>query len=290
MEALRTNSFKVVGRLTSADLKEGFKQNGDAYISGKATVVANLGGRDNEFEISFYTNKLTQAKKESQLFVSYSKMNELIGKKVEVTGEIRESRFFSRNNSQMVSSQQLSGRFVRGTAESAADEASFELAGFVVEELKEKTNKDNEVYRYDIALGQANYNNTSMQRFILHVDPADREIVTGVKAYKVGQTVQVNGDLNFIVETTTSAAKREGGFGEAVVRTYTNKYHNYFIKGGSAPIVSAEAGAYASDMIRTFVATYKARDVELAAKAKDSQPATEAESSAPVVSRQTSLI
>lgn len=290
MDILKTNSFKVVGRLASADLKENFKQNGDAYISGKAVVISNIGGRDNEFEISFYTNKLTKDKKESQLFVSYSKMGELIGKKVEVTGDIRESRFFSRNNSQMVSSQQLSGRFVRGTTETAEDCATFEIAGFVIEEVKEKVNKNNEVYRYDLAIGQANYSNTSMQRFVLHINPNDREIVNGVKGYHVGQTVQVNGDLNFFVETQTVEANREGGFGESVTRTYTNKFHNFFIKGGSAPIASAEMGAYGNDMIRTLVSAYKARDVELSEKAKADGTSAPAEKDSAVFSRQTSLL
>ena len=289
MELLRTNSFKIIGRLKSQDLKVGRKDNGEGYISGKAIIISNLDGRDNEFEVSFYTNQLTKDKKESQLFITYSNLESLVGKKVEVTGELRESRFWSRASNQMVSAQQLSGRFIRGTTESSIDEGSFELGGFVIEELKEKKNKDNEVYRYDLALGQSNYSGTSMSRFVVHVDPNEREIVNGVRSYRIGQTVRVNGDLRFIVNIVTSTASNEGGFGSGVTRTFTNKIHSFFVRGGTAPIADAAQGMYSSDVVRSLVAAYKARDVELSAKAKDSG-ADAVEEAAPVSSRQTSLI
>lgn len=59
--------------------------------------------------------------------------------------------------------------------------------------------------------------------FVLHVDPSDRELVNAVSAYEVGQTVQINGTLNFKVETVTAERKSEGGFGTGVTRTYTNR-------------------------------------------------------------------
>lgn len=289
MDLLRTNTFKVVGRLQSQDLKIGNKKaDGSGFISGKAVIISKLDGRDCEFEISFFANQNTKDGKESQLFTSYSKLGDLVGKKVEVTGDIRESRFFSSNANQMVSAQQLGGRFVRGVSESTADEGSFEIGGFVVESLKEKTNKENAIYRYDLALGQANYSGNGMNRFVLHINPADVEIVNGVRGYEVGQTVSVHGDLRFFVEKVVSERKNEGGFGESVTRTFTNKQHNFFITGGTAAIVDAAKGMYPMDVIKTLVAAYKAHDVELAEKGKSSSAPVE---DAPVVTnRQTSLI
>lgn len=293
MDLLRTNTFKIVGKLVSQNLKTGNrKDNGAGFISGKAVVVSNLGGKDCEFEVSFFANQSTQNGKDNQLYVSYSKMSELIGKKVEITGDIRENRFYSARTNEMVSAQQLSGRFIRGVAETSADEGSFEVGGFVVESLKEKRNKNNEIYRYDLALGQSNYSGTNMSRLVFHINPSDVEIVKGVSAYQVGQTVSVYGDLRFYVETITTEKANEGGFGAPVVRTYVNRQHNYFITGGTAAIVAADKGMYPSDIIRNLVSAYKARDVELSSKAKESS----AESAAvvkeePKVSfRQTSLI
>jgi len=290
MDLLRTNSFKIIGRLVAADMKPGNrKSDGQGYISGTATIVSNIEGADNTFEIRFYSAAKTADGKVSQLYTSYSKMPELVGKKIEVTGEIRENRFYSKSGNQLASSQQLSGRFVRGTTETATDEAVFEIGGFVVEELKEKTNKDGEIYRYDIAIGQSNYKGDMMSKFVLHVNPTDRPIIEGVKGYHVGNTVKVNGKLNFIVKTVTAEAKNEGGFGEPVVRTYTNKISNFFILGGSSVISDPLVGAYPSDVIRTLVSAYKAHDVEIENAAKEgSSPVVDSE---PVVtSRQASLL
>lgn len=291
MDLLRTNSFKIVGKLISQDLKiANRKDNGAGYISGKAVVVASLGGANNEFEISFFTNQTTKDGKESQLFTSYSKLGDLVGKKVEITGEIRENRFWSSTANQMVSSQQLSGRFVRGVSESTADEGSFEMGGFVVETLKEKLNKKNEVYRYDLTLGQANYGGDCINRYVVHVNPVDIDIVNGVRGYAVGQTVIIRGDLRFIVEQVTTEINNEGGFGAPVTRTYTNKQHNFFITSGSAPIMDVAKGMYPSDVIKTLVSAYKARDVELAGKAKSSSSDDAGSSDTVVTNRQTSLL
>lgn len=290
MDLLKNNSFKIVGRLVSQDLQPANARNdGHGYISGNAVVVANLDGRDCEFEISFYTNQKTKEGKDSQLYVSYSKLGDLVGKKVEVTGDIRESRFYSKKGNQMASSQKLNGRFVRGVAESTADEGSFEFGGFVVDTLKEKTNKAGEVYRYDLTLGQANYSGDMMGRYTFHIHPSDVEIVRGVQKYQIGETVFVHGNLRFFVEKVTSSINNDGGFGEAVVRTYTNKQSNYFITGGSAVIKDIEKGMYPSDVIRNLVSAYKARDVELASNAKDDSNDA-GEEAAPISARQTSLI
>jgi len=290
MDLLRTNSFKIVGRLSSVDMRPGNrKSDGAGYISGSAVVVSSLGGADNTFEIRFYTSQNTKDGKVSQLYNSYSKMSELIGKKVQIDGEIRENRFWSKSTNQMASAQQLSGRFVRGVSETTADEATFEVGGFIVEELKEKVNKDNEIYRYDVAIGQANYSGNMMSKFTLHVNPSDREIINGVKSYRVGDTVRVNGDLNFIVKVVTSTAKNEGGFGEGITRTFTNKISNFFIQGGSSVITDSAQGAYPSDVIRSLVSAYKAHDVELMNAAKDGGSEAVEEASV-VTSRQTSLI
>lgn len=290
MDLVKTNSFKVVGRLVSQNLQVAHrKDNGAGYISGTAVVESQLDGAKNEFEVSFYANEKTAKGEVSALFTSYSKLQELVGKKVEITGNLQESRFWSKNNNQMVSSQRLSGRFVHGVAETTNDEGTFELGGFVVEGLKEKLNKNNEIYRYDLTLGQANYKGDSLNRYVVHVNPVDTEIVNGVRGYNVGQTVTVYGDLRFIVTEVRSERKNEGGFGEPVVRVYTNKQHNFFVTSGTAPVMSVEQGMYSSEMIRNLVAAYKARDVELAEKGKDSKT-EEVEVSTYVSSKQASLI
>lgn len=287
----RTNNFKIVGRLISADVRTGNrKDNGQGYVSVDVTVQSNIGGKNNEFEISLFASQMTKEGKPSQLYTSYTKLPELVNKKVEISGEIRENRYYSANLSQIISSQQLSGRWVRGVADSSTDEATYELGGFIVKSLIERQNKAGEVYRYDLTIAQSNFAGNGLSMYTLHVDPSRRDILAGVEGYNVGDTVRLNGNLVFTVETVTAASNNEGGFGEPVTRTYTNKQKNFFIEGGSAPI--ADDTAYDNVTIKTLIDAYKAHDVELTAASNTttSTPATAAPAEAPVTRRQTSLI
>ena len=284
----RINSFKVVGRLIKADIKQGTStKTGQPYVSVTATVQSVINGVNNEFEIDFYASQMTGAGKVSSLYTSYSKMNELEGKKVEITGSIRENRYFSTTLNQIVSGQELAGRFVKGVAESSQDDAKWEMSGFIVKTLVEKVNKKEEVYRYDLTLAQANYSGSSISMYVLHVDPSRKDIIKGVEGYEVGQTVRLNGSLNFKVETVTSEVNNEGGFGEAIVRTFTNRQKNFFINGGSAPI--NDESKYQGSEISNLISDYKARDVELSDKARSAAPAA-VENTPTVTKKQTSLI
>lgn len=286
----RTNTFKVVGRLLNTDVRTGtLKSNGQEYISIDVTVQSTIGGKNNEFEISLFANKLTKDGKPSQLYTSYSKLPELVNKKVEISGDIRENRYFSSNLNQIISTQQLNGRWVRGVADSSTDEATYELGGFIVKSLVERQNKAGEVYRYDLTIAQSNYAGNGLSMYTLHVDPSRRDILAGVEGYNVGDTVRLNGNLNFTVETVTAASNNDGGFGEPVTRTYTNKQKNFFIEGGSAPI--ADDTAYDNVTIKTLIDAYKANDVALTAKGSTStSSAAPVVEDAPVTRRQTSLI
>lgn len=291
---LRTNSIKIVGRLTDAQVTTGNrKDNGAGYISVDATVESVINGVSNEYKVNFYTSQLTKDGKQSKLYDSYSKLSEMVGKKVEIDGEIRENRYWSANLNQLISTQLLSGKFVKGVVESAVDVASFVIGGFLVKTPVEKRNKKDEVYRYDVTVGQSNYKGDGMNMITLHIDPNHREIVSGVEGlYSVGDTVQFSGSLVFKVETVT-VEDENTAFGAPVTRTYTNRQNNFYIEGGSNPI--ADERSYSSDVVTTLINAYKAHDVELQNAASNS--AKPANNSAPVnnaaptvTKRQTSLI
>lgn len=285
----RENTFRVIGTLTNADIKTGTrKDNGQEYVSVNMTVNSVINGKTNEYEISLFASRLTSEGKESQLFINYTKLNELVNKKVDVSGEIRENRYWSTNLGQMVSTQQLSGRFVRGVADSTTDAATYTLGGFIVKTPVEKTNKAGEVYRYDVTVGQSNYSGTGMSMFTLHIDPNDRNIISGVEGYEVGDTVKLNGDLLFTVEQVT-VEDNNSAFGQGVARTFTNRQRNFFIKGGSNPI--DDETAYTRENIKTLIDAYKANDIRLSEGAKSDAADAPVVSEQPVVTRrQTSLI
>lgn len=283
------NEFKVVGRLTKATLKTGKStRTGQEYVSATAVVVSNVNGVDNEYEITFFANQMTADNKVSALFTSYSKMPELEGKKVEIKGTLRENRFFSSSLNQIVSTQELSGRFIQGVPESAVDEGSWLISGFIAKSLVEKTNKNGEVYRYDLTVAQTNYDGKSLSMYTLHINPIHRNIVAALEKYEVGQTLRLNGSLNFKTEVVTVEDKNEGGFGGPVYKTYTNRQKNYFIEQGSAPIV--DETKYDSMTISDLISAYKAKDVELMEKGKTNSEPVAVEKNQTITKRQTSLI
>ena len=289
---LRTNNVKIVGHLISADMKTGArKDTGAGYISGNAVVQSVIGGEKKEFEISFYANEQTQDKKVSKLYTSYSKMNELVGKKVEITGELRENRYYSNNAKQLVSAQQISGRFVRGVSEATDDVATFELGGFVVSELTERKNKKGEIFSYSLQLGQANYSGNAMSIFTVSARPSDVDIIKGLQSmYRAGDTVVVNGVLDWVVEVVTKESDNVG-FGSGAVHSYTNRMRNFWISGGSKVVEKEEDGKYTQGLIRDLLSAYKNKDVELMNSAKtNSDGDKDFEEKPPVTNRQTSLI
>lgn len=272
-EVLKTNSFRIVGTLVSEDLKEKTSEKtGNQFISGSIIVQSTIDGKKNEFSVDLYSNKMTKDGAPNKMYESYVALKDLINKKIEVTGSIGEDRYYSTTTNQMVSRQSLRGRFVRGVVDTTEDSSEFTVGGFIVSELVEKKRKDETVYAYELTLGQANYREDQAMMLRLQVRPEDAEIIRGIqKTYKIGDTVVLNGTLNFIVETVTQTI--ENAFGAPTIRTYQNRYSSYNITGGSNPITDVEQGAYTRDLINSLVSAYKAKDVELKAAADNASAA-----------------
>lgn len=283
----KANSFKVVGTLLKADTNlRTDATTGVQSISVVATIQSVIEGKNNEFTIRLFSKALTKDGKPSGLYDSYSKMSSLEGHKIEISGELSENRYYSTNTDQMVSAQVLNGKWVKGVPATTADEATFTIGGFVIKEMAEKINKQNEVYRYDIAIAQSNYNGDNISVFNLNVDPTNIDVVNGVRGYKVGDTVKVMGDLTAVVETKT-VADSTAGFGKTVYNTFTNTYKGYYITFGSNAIVNETT--YDGMTIQRLVAAYKAKDTELMAKAKTNS-APQNNNPAPITQRQASLL
>lgn len=289
---LKSNSFRIVGKLEQVELETKVsKQTSATYISGNIVVSNEIDGKKCIYDISLYANELTNDKKPSQLFKTYSNLNMLVGKKVQIDGSIRENRYFNTKAEQMVSSQQLSGKFIKGVPENSVDCATWEVGGFVLTEPVEKANKDGEVYGYDISLAQANYREDNLCQFTFRADPTQTNIVNGIKSYQAGDTIILKGKMYFTEETVTVESDSEGGFGEPIIRTYVNKQKNWYITGGSQVI--RDNRSYANETIRNLVSAYKAKDAELIEQAKskvsDDEPQA-VETNVKPTTRQTSLL
>ena len=211
----KTNIVRIIGTLENATTEvKNSSRDGHEYIIVNAVVSSVINGVKNEYDVRFMANKLTSDKKINKLFEQYQGIETLIGKKVDISGSLRTNRFFSTRNNQIVNSQTIEGKFIHGTVESALDVATFTITGFIAQLLTEKTNKEGKVYRYDIVIGQGNYANDCANLFTLHVDPTNTAVVKGItNSYKIGDTVQFNGALNFKVEHVTVEDKNSA-FGE----------------------------------------------------------------------------
>ena len=277
-----TNSFNIVGRLAAANIRTGTAKNGHAYVSVDATIT---GEGDREYSVSFYASDTTSKNEHSKLYDKYMGLKDAEGKKVRVQGSFRENRYFSEKRSQMVSAQLLSGRFIDVVSDTESDKAEWELGGFVISELAEKTNKEGNIYRYDLVIGQANSQN-KLSVFTVHVNPEQRDIINGVRGYHASDTIVVNGILDFTAKEVTLERSNEGGFGQPVVRSFVNHTRNFYITGGQAVI--KDETAYDGELIRELVADWKAKDADIVASRKNNTPAV---SNEPKISaRQTSLI
>lgn len=285
---MNENRFNVVGRLISADVKFGNRpSDGSGYVTVDALVLSVIDGEENEYPISFFASELTKDGKHSKLYDTYAKMPEIISKKVDVSGSIRENRYWSANSNQLVSSQQLAGTWIKTTTENQADMGSFELGGFVGGAVQEKRNKSDEIYRYDLVLGQVNFKGDNMSRFVVHINPNNHEVLSAVQSlYEVGDTIKISGDLKFI--TKEDVVTEETGFGKPITKTFKNKQRNFYITAGNYPITDENA-AYSLEKIKELKAAYDARDVELM-NAQKAAPAPVATAPTPITKRQASLI
>lgn len=292
----RTNRFEINGTLKDATVKEGrSKKTGSAFVTADLIMTSVINGVENEFTISFIANELDANKKPNRMYSALLHVKENVGTKLKVIGRIEENRYWSKKNSAIASYKRLRGSFFNKNTEDA-DSATFELGGFIVKEASERRNKENQIYKYTIDLGQADYKGTSLSVFTLDIDPNHADVVHGVASYKMKDTVVFNGSLNFLV-TKKEVEDTNSAFGQPIVRVYTNRTSNFFITGGSKPIVE-EGRKYTDDIINDLVSDYKAKAEEITFNAKSSVeetpeeeiPTSPSPAASTIPARQTSLL
>lgn len=265
-----TNTFTVVGHLKEVEYRNPDKQ--AEQVSARATIESEINGQTKEYEVEFFSKAVTSQGTPNKLYAAYIDLGKNIGKKIKVSGEFRENRYYSATRETVVGVNTLSGRFINYDIKDA-DAATFEFQGFVIKELSEKQNKEGEIYQYNIGIAQEGYkeNTLTVINFNVSTDPESSDIVNSIRdQYSLGASVTITGELDFHTEVTTSEINNEGGFGKPIVREYTNTYRNYYITGGSAPFLPDDEKAFYNDeQIAALVAAYKAHDVELTKEASE---------------------
>lgn len=278
------NKIRITGTLVENKLEERVAKSGanagKSFITGDIIIKAMLDNEENLIPIRLYAFEQTKEGKANQLFASYRDLGNKVGRRFTISGTFGENRFWSEKTGTIASQQVINGRFINDASVSTPDEAIFELSGFVARELTEKVNKEDEIYIYEMVLGQSNYNDSSAYLFKLHVRPGDASVANAVRAqYTAGMTVHLYGDIRYTTQTITREVT-DVAFGAPRANSYVVTNKAYFITTGETPIEGESA--YALDDISRYKKAISAEDIEIAKKAKASaKPGTTAAQAAP---------
>lgn len=278
------NKIRITGTLVENKLEERVAKSGanagKSFITGEIIIKAMLDNEENLIPVRLYAFEQTKEGKPNQLFASYRDLGNKVGRRFTISGTFGENRFWSEKNGEIASQQVINGRFINDASVSTPDEAIFELSGFVARELTEKVNKEDEVYIYEMVLGQSNYNDSSAYLFKLHVRPGDVSVANAVRAqYTAGMTVHLYGDIRYTTQTITREVT-DVAFGAPRANSFVVTNKAYFITTGENPIEGESA--YSLDDISRYKKAISAEDIEIAKKAKASaKPGTTAAKTAP---------
>lgn len=265
-ELSRQNSFKIVGELVENNLEiKTSTRSGKDFISGRIVIKSLINGHEQLTEVELFSNRFKQDGSSNKLFETYSNLNSFLHKRIRVSGELGESRFFSTQNSQLVSTTVNRGRFISAADLKEEDIAEFAFSGYIVKNLYEHNSKDGDLINYEIVIAQANYDGTKPVQVKFTVDKANKGAVGAIqRLYDKGMTVSVKGDISIISEDVVVEEKT--AFGEST-KVYHNTYKSYVITTGSQPIV--DHGVYGVQDILKLTRAYEDEGLALTSSAKD---------------------
>lgn len=287
-ELAKQNSFKIVGDLVEVNLENKTSpRSGKDFISGKIVVKSLIDGRQQLTEVELYSNKFKQDGTPNKLYDTYANLGALLNKRIRVSGELGESRFFSTQNSQLVSTVVNRGRYVAPADTGEKDAADFAFAGYIVKPLYEKNAKDGQLVAYEMVVAQANWNNTKPNLIKFTVDKTNKAAVTAIqRLYEKGMTVSVRGTISIVTEDVE--VSEQTAFGEST-RVYHNTYKNYLIQTGSQPL---DKGAYTPQDILELTRAYDDDGIAIQNAAKGQAATGKTTTAAPAAAKtpRTSLL
>lgn len=262
-KVLKENKVWITGELIEYDLSIKVDREQNEYISGQVIVKSMINGEEQLIPIDFFSRAKTQAGTPNKLYASYVDLENRVGKRISVQGEIQENRFYQESSGQVISYNRVSGRFINDVRSNQEDRADFTFTGYVVAPITERQNKDGEVLFHEITLAEANYNG-EFPIYVKFVVRGERAVSYMISAYEKGTTVKVNG--RYEIETSSEERTEETAFGEPIKRTYTSTFKNFVITSGTEPI---EQKSYEPQDIVELDKAYEERGLDIESRARE---------------------
>lgn len=285
MALLNKNDVYIVGELVEIkDLRQISYGDNQNAISATIVVKCNIGEEENLIEVRNFTNELTKAGAVNKNYATICNLNDMLNKRVVISGaRLTSERFWSANSQQLLNSTKVSFNMIRlARSNETEDKATFEFGGFVTNPLVEILDEDGNLKYYEMSIAQANYKEDNMfiVKFALNKDNV--KAATAIqRAYEVGTTVQIVGNISTIV--TQHKTETPMAFGEPVVKTFTNVDKKFFITSGSNPI--QDEGCYDEATIERLIDAYKQEGIAIQTKAASSGETKTASPSTPKVKK-----
>ena len=270
MAVLKKNEVFIVGELV--DVKTDVRTSSDnkTYISGKVSVKVVVNNVENIIDASIYANEKTKEGADSKMYKSYLTLDSLIGKRVRITGSLREGAIVDPSSGDVRHFNQIDAKFINAAySTDVEDKATFEYSGFVVRPIYERKDKEDNLLGYRIEVAQANWNDTNCFVIRFDIDKDDTQKAAVIEAnYIAGATVEFSGNLGAV--STIEVKTVEADFGDPITKTFAKTDKTYSIVSGNLPLASDDERAYSDAMIKTLIAAYKQADVDRVEKARNS--------------------
>ena len=266
----KVNKVYVVGTVQEVNTNIRTSNDGRDYINGKVIVKTVINDVESLIEMKVLAFAKTKSGDDNRVYQSYTKLDGYLGKRVKISGEFREGSMINQTSGGVNHFNEIYLKFVNPAKVDDMDCATFEYSGFVVKGLYERKDKEDTLLGYRIEVGQANYNDTSMQviRFDVHKD--DLNIANVIESnYLVGSTVSFNGNITYISRKETKT--EEVAFGDPVVKTFVVSDKTFRITGGNEPYGDEDPATYTQAEIKKFVEAYKAADADRIARASTAE-------------------
>lgn len=268
MQLTRENKVEIIGTLESINTVKDTSPKSGAYIRGNLVIKVSSPKVMN-IPLNFYVAAVTKDNKPRKLYSQIDALKQ--GQRINITGQIQDSKFWDATRGQLVKTKRLSVNFLNPVHSEDADKAEFTYSGFVKEGLRETHDKDGNLIGYSIKLAQATYDNGRAQIVDFMVDMNDSRAVRYIQTeYTGGKTVKVTGQLDYDIRTETREEAQD--FGKPIIKTFQRNISNLIITGG----VSVTEGVY-EEADRTMLLNGDAADdktVEANAKNSEKSGAT----------------